>query len=499
MRKVASGLQDDARRPPPSERRERRTMRHLKAFDKHTAMLTLAAGMFWAWYDLSQLYSLPPQDMSAYVTPLFMLFSACNLVFLAAGAMFPERALRLTERRPLAVIGLGGAASYALEAFGMHGGYAACMFLGAAGAGLASGAITTVLAAMVGAKGSRTVGLVTAGSFSLEAAIDIVACNAPAYAFVATCLLLPIACTALLAVSKEGAEKSLAGPRAATRMQQGDKPPSASLLLKGVGTTLLVAFACYWFACGFFEYWLTTSASAAASNSSELIIARGTAAIVFFVGSAWAGWRQQSILRVGLLVMIAGCMATPLCMQFGIPLRTIGFVIIAGYGLFDIMSWVILSNVAAYHGISPVRTICIGMFAGSLFMGTGMAAALGLDSAVSQGALIQACMTVVTYLLVVGAVLALVDLSNVWNNIPEGIDAQAAKAEEVTRLAQEYNLTNRETEVLLELLSNKSMAGIAEDMFVSNNTVKTHVRRIYVKFGVHSRAELIDFVNGWLA
>ena len=33
---------------------------------------------------------------------------------------------------------------------------------------------------------------------------------------------------------------------------------------------------------------------------------------------------------------------------------------------------------------------------------------------------------------------------------------------------------------------------IAEKLFISSNTVKTHIRRIYEKTGVHSRDQLID-------
>jgi len=33
-----------------------------------------------------------------------------------------------------------------------------------------------------------------------------------------------------------------------------------------------------------------------------------------------------------------------------------------------------------------------------------------------------------------------------------------------------------------------------EKLFISKNTVKTHVKNIYAKTGVHSQQELIDFV-----
>lgn len=57
-------------------------------------------------------------------------------------------------------------------------------------------------------------------------------------------------------------------------------------------------------------------------------------------------------------------------------------------------------------------------------------------------------------------------------------------------LAQEYGLSKRETDVLLLLAWGKSAKRIEEILTLSSNTVKTHVRHIYAKLGIHSRAEL---------
>ena len=53
------------------------------------------------------------------------------------------------------------------------------------------------------------------------------------------------------------------------------------------------------------------------------------------------------------------------------------------------------------------------------------------------------------------------------------------------------SLTDREREVLGYLSSHLGMRQIASDMYVSANTVKTHVKAIYRKFGVASRTEAV--------
>ena len=52
-------------------------------------------------------------------------------------------------------------------------------------------------------------------------------------------------------------------------------------------------------------------------------------------------------------------------------------------------------------------------------------------------------------------------------------------------------LSDRERTVVRYLASRLTMREIAAEIFVSTNTVKTHVKRIYIKLGVSSRREAI--------
>lgn len=61
-----------------------------------------------------------------------------------------------------------------------------------------------------------------------------------------------------------------------------------------------------------------------------------------------------------------------------------------------------------------------------------------------------------------------------------------------SRLAKEYGLSPREQEVLIFLAQGFSVPYIADKLYISNGTVKTHVARIYRKLGVGKRDELMD-------
>ncbi|MEM7574790.1 MAG: response regulator transcription factor [Bacteroidota bacterium] len=52
-------------------------------------------------------------------------------------------------------------------------------------------------------------------------------------------------------------------------------------------------------------------------------------------------------------------------------------------------------------------------------------------------------------------------------------------------------LSEREQQVLQLLCEGESYRGISEQLFVSGNTVRTHIKHIYEKLQVHSRAEAV--------
>ncbi len=57
-----------------------------------------------------------------------------------------------------------------------------------------------------------------------------------------------------------------------------------------------------------------------------------------------------------------------------------------------------------------------------------------------------------------------------------------------------YRLTERECEIVQQIMSGRSVKGAANELFLSESTVKTHLRSVYKKLDVHSRQEMIDFL-----
>jgi len=77
--------------------------------------------------------------------------------------------------------------------------------------------------------------------------------------------------------------------------------------------------------------------------------------------------------------------------------------------------------------------------------------------------------------------------------------AMAARVARVTQHAAE-RLTAREVEVLTLVATGKTSAAVGREMFISENTVKTHLARAYTKLGVSDRAGAVTEARrrGWI-
>ena len=58
-----------------------------------------------------------------------------------------------------------------------------------------------------------------------------------------------------------------------------------------------------------------------------------------------------------------------------------------------------------------------------------------------------------------------------------------------------YGLSQRELEILDLFAQGRSANWIADNLTISKNTVRSHLRAIYTKLDVHTRQELLDFLG----
>ena len=78
---------------------------------------------------------------------------------------------------------------------------------------------------------------------------------------------------------------------------------------------------------------------------------------------------------------------------------------------------------------------------------------------------------------------------------PDAEKPAQTKDERIAAVAEKFGLTVRETEVFTLWATGHGAKSIEEKLVLSSATVRTHIRHIYEKLDVHSRAELIELLE----
>lgn len=156
--------------------------------------------------------------------------------------------------------------------------------------------------------------------------------------------------------------------------------------------------------------------------------------------------------------------------------------------------WLLLADVAHHSEINPAAIFSVGWgtYTGATYLGL-----LLRELVVSgqSGALPAAC-AVALWVLGVTMVFCLEtrdpDVRRIFSDLHRGIDPQdfASLDERCRELADIHGITERELDVFQQLARGRSKNYIAEELGISENTVRGHARNIYRKLDVHTRDEL---------
>ncbi len=78
---------------------------------------------------------------------------------------------------------------------------------------------------------------------------------------------------------------------------------------------------------------------------------------------------------------------------------------------------------------------------------------------------------------------------------PNAVQEVPTLEEATLAVARSHDLSNREFDLLSLIVEGADNKRISEELFISPNTVKTHLRNIYSKLDVHSKEEIIALVE----
>lgn len=487
----------------------------------------LGLGAWWAWIWLSYnsiniMKYFPADQQPSLVLAMYLLSTIGIAASTLASALNWRKASALVSKRPF-VIAFGALASVSTVLLGLSVMVGAGVFF--ALAALLTGVGTSALCLKVGSVyGSTSLGdSLTAGALSLvfAAFLYFTGIGIPDEWSLFFIAALPTVSALMLTMAP-----SDPFPADASFKGEGNASAPVKRLYRNlvVGSALVA---------------LTAGVGKGVSSvlRDNVAFAAEGAIVVFFVGiigvaivavvnsgDAVRGARRvySALLVLGIAMMLASC--------FGLG---IGYLSVGKEAL-----WLVLSCFMAYlafrHGLSPVRIFGIGQ--GAYFLASAGGWAIGrtiapyyADSLVRMEVGVGLAFLVVVVMVYV---LPENDIKRImaWSVDGDGMQAKkpsssliAEKTDEQTAIPlsevastnapedapvekrgcnmeraadPKYGLSARELEILDLFAQGRSANWIADNLTISKNTVRSHLRASYTKLDIHTRQELLDFLNG---
>jgi Response regulator containing a CheY-like receiver domain and an HTH DNA-binding domain len=87
------------------------------------------------------------------------------------------------------------------------------------------------------------------------------------------------------------------------------------------------------------------------------------------------------------------------------------------------------------------------------------------------------------------------EVGAIMKNIREKIGRESSTEERISLVSKEYGLTKRETQVLSSIYQSRTSREIAEELFISEETVRFHTKNLMKKLPVMGRYDLITWLD----
>lgn len=470
-----------------------------KAFTGSASPLAVSgASLYWAWVDHVAFTNSFAEDGGSGIFALsFLSVCACSILILGLFALSSRFSGFLVGggNRLLFLLGAGGVAG-SLVSF-LSGGSVVLLVCASLLTGACFSGYVIAWGEICIAEGHRKALLHISSAWSVGLVVNLAIGLLQPFASAFVLSLLPIASYGvyrMLAARRDDPTCRIIVP----------KNPGRSKADHGFDSRLLMLICAFCAAFGIMYYsQIVVSADGFFSiRGFDAVVTRGCMAL--FVLALYLGPLRDRMhllfkacsfaLIVGLAAMVVGVF-TPHANRLG------SIAIAAGYCSFDILVWTMIAAHGRSSRHAPWRIICIAMIAeqAGILAGASVGAALSLLD-VSSG--VRMAILTGMNLAAVAALLGFTEYgSRLWMLMVQGEQSDdsapnANRADDGIRaFAGAYGLTERETEILGLFVTGRSMSYIAEELVVSTNTVKTHIRHIYAKCGAHGKQELIDMVQ----
>lgn len=249
-----------------------------------------------------------------------------------------------------------------------------------------------------------------------------------------------------------------------------------------------------------FFYGLMAQICADASISSGLFdVSTEIVGIVILVLLAMSAPLQKSGLDAeGIFVIVLPVFATALLffpLFWDSEVFVSGFIMKCGFLAYTSLLWIHLQRLMSK---TPDKSffffgIAMGLYHLALMAGRFFAFALNAYTVLSDQIIAFAALFAI-WLLSMAALIML--FAHRRRKEPSAASSSATGFDAAfAQFADEWRLSERESLVTREFARGRTVAHIADELVVSQETVKTHLKRAYAKTGCHSRQDLIDSID----
>ena len=509
------------------------------------SMKFLGFGAYYAWiflcYNSDVLFSWSDASVGSDAMSIMYLASttALGVVLIVAG-VFHTTATRVVESR-LSVLAMAGIAAFAtlLVAWTAPAGSGGFVFVaGCALTGMGTAFVALRLGSVYSTVGARQAFMYTAGSFIFAGMLYFVCIGLPQPLGLMTTSFLPLVAVAF----------SMAVARGFVQPSEDVIPLRE--LPRGYLLRLVVAVSVFSVIAGVIKGFMALQQPLSAATDQGVIIVYSTAcaAVLLFVLVGLLV-REFDISRLYYPIIILTCLGNLVVPLLGGLGAIQGELVSIAYNLFILMVWCLLANVANRTDLTYVRVFgwgrgasaagtTVGWFAGSslapmlvenpanmVALAMGMVFVLLMVSmvilnertiglALKQTRNAQANQAAEDFFpnsrvegavgagasanpsargadgSLAGAAAGLVDPS-----VDGGLPREGAWTKSCNALAERAGLSSRERDVLFLLGKGRTIEFIANELGISFNTAKSHIRNVYAKAGVHSKQELQSLIE----
>ena len=210
---------------------------------------------------------------------------------------------------------------------------------------------------------------------------------------------------------------------------------------------------------------------------------------------------EDKLFSLVALLIIAGFLVAPL--SFGMETTITNTLLRAGRDCFTVLIWLVLASLGKRNIFTLLPAMGAVRCASAAGTDVGAVAGHLTNGYITTSPLTAQAITVV-FVFAFIAFLWLGFREFSFTTAIKGVkQVEAADLSDIgdriesscRQLAAENGLTERETEILVLLARGRDGKFIADEYVLSYNTVKTHIKHIYQKLGIHSRQDLLDLVG----